>query len=258
MRKSRQLLHTYGLCVLLLAATQASGDQFAALGQSAPTTNLLSNVVARLPQESLAISGQLHVRKARGIPVANYGFEMQINWGKTPPGAIYTISTTDGIPLEQLELTRLTDGKAQCRYFEGASLKPQDAPPLSNAIRDTDISWTDLTLDFLWWPRCVLVGDDSVKGRTAIVADVYPPDKLVKPPYARVRVWIDQQAYFLLRAQGYSTQDTLERELWVKSFKKIDDRWMIKDLEVQRHPSKQRTKLRVYHAEPVEEVDSDG
>ena len=144
---------------------------------SAPTTNLLRNVVARLPQESLAISGQLHVRRARGIPVANYGFEMRINWGDTPPGATYTISTTDGIPLEQLSLTRLTDGEAQCRYFEGATLEPKDAPPLSHAIRDTDISWTDLTLDFLWWPRCVLVGEDSVRGRAAIVADVYYASK---------------------------------------------------------------------------------
>ena len=257
MRKNRQLLNAYGVCVLLLAAMLTSGEQTAPMG-SAPTTNLLRNVVARLPQESLAISGQLHVRRARGIPVANYGFEMRINWGDTPPGATYTISTTDGIPLEQLSLTRLTDGEAQCRYFEGATLEPKDAPPLSNAIRDTDISWTDLTLDFLWWPRCVLVGEDSVRGRAAIVADVYPPDGLAQPPYARVRVWIDQQAFFLLRAQGYNAQDTLKRELWVKSFKKIDDRWMIKDLEVQRYPSKQRTKLRVYHAESVEEVDSDG
>jgi hypothetical protein len=45
-----------------------------------------------------------------------------------------------------------------------------------------------------------------------------------------------------LRAEGLDAKGKQVRILWIKSFKKINDRWMLKDLEVQASPI-HRTKL---------------
>ena len=49
----------------------------------------------------------------------------------------------------------------------------------------------------------------------------------------------------LLQAEGYSEDGNLVRRLWVKGFKKINERWMIKDMEIQSYPYRHRTRLRV-------------
>jgi hypothetical protein len=106
----------------------------------------------------------------------------------------------------------------------------------------------DLSLSFLWWRGGLVVGVEQVRGRPAIVVDVAPPVDQAPDPYARVRLWIDEQARILLQAEGYGADGKAVRTLWVKSFKKIDDRWMVKDLEIQQYPAVHRTKLRVNDA----------
>jgi hypothetical protein len=53
----------------------------------------------------------------------------------------------------------------------------------------------------------------------------------------------------LLRAEGLAADGRVIRRLWVKSVKKINDRWMVKDLEVQQTPSPHRTKLTIHDVE---------
>ena len=64
-------------------------------------------------------------------------------------------------------------------------------------------------------------------------------------PYARVRLWIDEELRMLLQAEGLDAEGDVVRKLWIKSFKKVDDRWMIKDMEVQRYPIRHRTRLSI-------------
>lgn len=252
--------HTHRISAVALLLTLASwGCIHAEPAVPDETGNtLLTQVISRLPQERLTVSGQLHVRRLGGIPVANLRFTMQLDWGSSPARTVYTISNLDGTPIEQLTLTRYPGGSSETQYSTGNPLVSRDLPPLSEPIQGTDMSWTDLTLDFLWWPRCVPVGEDDIRGRKTFVVDLYPPADSPDSIYSRVRAWIDQKEFILLRAQGYDATDTLTRELWIKSLKKIDERWMIKDLEVQQYPVEHRTKLRVYDAHATGEDATDG
>jgi len=49
----------------------------------------------------------------------------------------------------------------------------------------------------------------------------------------------------VLQAEGYDVRGELVRRLFMKSFKKIEDRWMVKDMDIQCFPSEHRTNLRV-------------
>jgi hypothetical protein len=65
-------------------------------------------------------------------------------------------------------------------------------------------------------------------------------------------MWVDTRVSMLLQAEGYDKLGDCVRRLSVKSFKKINDEWMIKDLEVEDLPAGSRTILRVRDAEVVD------
>jgi hypothetical protein len=76
-----------------------------------------------------------------------------------------------------------------------------------------------------------------------------PPDGRAAEPaagaYATVLCWIDAELHMLLQAESRDAANRPLRTLWIKSLKKVDNRWMVKDLEVQQNPVLHRTKLTV-------------
>ena len=112
------------------------------------------------------------------------------------------------------------------------------------AIEGTDISWMDLSLSFLWWPHARTVGGDEVRGRDCVVLDV-PAPGADYAGIAGVRLWIDPKIPVMLRAVSYGLDGLASREVEVKAFKKINDRWVIQVIEVESQPSGHKTILRV-------------
>ena len=210
-----------------------------------PAETVLNRVRAQLPQTPLLIEGELHVRRPRGVPVQDLRFQLLVRWGDRPSRAVYTILTPEETVLERLRVVRDRNGRTDYTYETGSP--PQRAPldRIGDTIRKTDLSWVDLTLSFLWWPDGELVGSDELRGRHAFVINLPAPENTLADDYKNVKVWIDKQAYMLLRAEGYGPDGTLLKRLWVDSFKKIDDRWMVKDMEVEAYPRTHRTRLRV-------------
>ncbi len=231
---------------------------------------ILDAVVARLPQERLNIRGNLLVRKLRGVVAQELHFDMLLDWGASPATACYTIRDNFGGDLEQLTLSRAADGRLDTTYFTDGTT-PAPTPPLTTRIQGTDVSWTDLTLDFLWWPGARITGRGDIKGRSCHVLDVpapqparapatvYPaadgtnaPPADADPGYAFVRIWVDRELFVMMQAEAYNAAGTRVRKLWVQSLKKQGGRWMIKDLEVQAYPPLQRTRLRVRDVETLD------
>jgi hypothetical protein len=67
-------------------------------------------------------------------------------------------------------------------------------------------------------------------------------------PYASTRIWVDKRVSMLLQAHGYDKLANLTRRMSVKSFKKINHDWMIKDLEVEDLSRQITTILRIRDA----------
>ena len=230
--------------LILLAACAASlaGAEPAAEAPTAP--QLLREVLAQLPRESLHLQGRLRTRKRHGIVTREVGFDLSVQWGRSPSVAAYTIRDALGRDLERLVVERDPQGPPRLQYFFGDPLAPAAAPDLAAAVRETDVSWFDLTLSFLWWEGRSIVRSEEVKGRDCYVVEVAPPAGAAAP-YARGLLWIDRELRVLLQAEGYDGEGRLLRRLWVKSVKKVEDRWMIKDMEIQAFPAVTRTELSV-------------
>ena len=214
---------------------------------------LVDDVIASLPHEPLLISGDILVRLRRGVVVREYGFEMLMQLGGDPPRSRYRVFDPDGRELERLSVTRRAGAPPRLEYAVAGRPVPR-APDLFANIQSTDLAWIDLTLSFLWWQGGEVLGEERVKGRTCYVVSIPTPERLAAggdEAYASVRLWVDAELHMLLQAEARDAAGEPIRRLWVKSLKKVNDRWMIKDMEVQEYPAVHRTKLRIQDVEPA-------
>jgi hypothetical protein len=102
----------------------------------------------------------------------------------------------------------------------------------------------DLTMAFLWWRGGKITGMDSVKTVDCYVIEMNAPPT-DKNTYASVKLWIGKKSHMMIQAEGYNAKHKKVRRLWIKSGQKIDGQWVIKDMEIQKYPKAQMTKLRV-------------
>ncbi len=205
---------------------------------------LLDDVLLRFPREPLDIRGEMIVRKRRGVELARVVFEMTVDWGADPARFHYRVLDDEGGVQRELALQMRPGGRPAPIGGTGGQVD------LDSVIASTDLTWADLSLSFLWWRGGRIVGTDRVRGRDCYLVDVPAPEwGLDATGYSRVRLWIDQSLHMLLRADGFDEADKQVRSLWVRSLKKTDGRWMIKDMEVQGYPSVHRTQVRIHSVE---------
>lgn len=216
--------------------------------RAAEPNPLLANVIAVLPDVPLVVQGDLLRRDGEGKVQTTYRVEMVLDWKADIPTARYTVRDAFGKSLRHLDLTWEVAGEPEYRYFEGNPLQAAALPPLNQAILDTDITWLDLSLSFLWWQGGEARGTEEVRGRPCLIADIPAPEGLVSD-LDGVRLWIEKKIGIVLRAEGYDANGQLVRRMDVKSFKKIGKHWVIKDIEFQSLPAKTRTSLLVRDVE---------
>jgi len=228
-----------------LAAVPATVSAAAAALPSAGT--LMQNLLARLPSKPVLITGDLVTSSESSAGKERLGVGILLCY---PSLAQYTILDSFGRAMEQLTLKREA-GQVQFAYQTGDPLTNAPAPKLGARIQDTALSWVDLTLSFVWWPEGRTIGREEIRGQPCYVVDRRPgPGD--DNSYGSVRLWIDTRVSMLLQAEGSDRLGDLRRRLLVKSFKKINDEWMIKDLEFDDLQTGTKTVLKVKDAKPVQ------
>lgn len=237
---------------LALASAFAGSDNRPATEQAVVEENLTAVQVLNactkiIPAEPLVLKGTLTVRKLRGIVLAEQPFKLMMDWGATPPTAECLLLDPQGTSLvERAVMTRPAGQPAQIKLYSGAEQKLEESPSYSGRIRGTDMTWMDLTLDFLWWKE-VRFDDtprgDSHNGRDCDILVTVPPAPI--PGCSAVRVWVDRQLRCVMQAEQLDPQGNPVRKMWVQRVKKMDDRWMIRDMEIETLNSGHRTQLYV-------------
>ncbi len=235
--------------------------------------NVLKKVRNRMPVETLLINGRLLCGKRLGTLEKLYYVDTFLELGKDPLSAQYTIMDVFGTPVEQLTITRKLDGKPTFYYKKGDPLKPARAPDIHSFIKNTDITWNDLSLSFLWDQNGITTGRENRLGRDCIIIEfTTPADQINNTESARskttvglkkqsnnpstTRLWIDERLSLLIQMEEYDALGNRLRRLSVKKIKKISDMWMIKDMAIRRYPSKHKTILRVDNISRERESDS--
>ena len=233
------------LAVLGLLATAKADSSSTEPAAPVPSADaLLDEVLLRLPTEPLQIAGEFRADPREGKSERRGLVQVFLEYGASPPRARYTFMNLFGGDLEQMTIVRPSGESPRWYYARGTPLVEAPAPDPSAPIQETDLSWADLSLSFLWWRPAVWVGEETVLDRPCLILEVRPGPS--EPSlYAKVRLWIDRQHRFLLRAEGFDQDGNPRRRVGVKSIMKIDGEWMIKDLDVTTLPERWRTSLRM-------------
>ncbi len=200
----------------------------------------------RLPSQSILLTGDLITTSTNADDKAKLGIGILLCY---PTLAQYTIMDAFGRDREQLAVHR-DGGPATLGYQAGNPLANAPAPGLETPIAGTALTWMDLTLSFLWWPDGKTIGITEVRGQPCYVVDAHAPAGHIVP-YASVRMWVDVKASMMLQAEGSDALGDPVRRISVKSFKKINAEWMIKDLEIHEVKTDRTTILRIRDAQPV-------
>lgn len=194
---------------LFLAVSALAGGQAApALSRDATAKELVENCRTMIPK-NVELSGRIILRSRRGIPIAEYGYRLVRRNGET-----------------DLQLTG-DDGKAVEFKREGRILK-------------TDVTWSDLTLDYLWWDEFSFDTEregETVHGQVCAVV-------VMKKGERTVRVWVDRKTGAMLQAEEFRGDKAIRR-LWGTRVKKFGERWMANVMEVETVGSGHRTKITV-------------
>ena len=177
---------------------------------NATARELVVNCRTMIPA-NVELDGRIILRNRKGIPQAEHDYCL----------------------VRSNSVTRLSiDGKPY----------PQPSQPVSpsTSILGTDVTWSDLTLDYLWWDEFSFDAEregETVHGQTCAVV-------VMKKGGRTVRVWIDRKTGAMMQAEEFDGEKAVRR-LWGTRIKKFGERWMANVLEVETVGSGHRTKITV-------------
>lgn len=116
---------------------------------------------------------------------------------------------------------------------------------ISDSVLGSDITYEELGLHFLSWPRIEPVGVDGIKTFKSYAFDAYPEGTASR--YAKVRFWITHDHCLMIRADGYNKDDKVIKRVEVNGVAQIDDAWTIKQMMISTMiPGRELSKSRTY------------
>jgi negative regulator of sigma E activity len=203
---------------------------------------ILQSVLEQFPTRPLELDGSLLIKNKKGFISHSYQFHASININAEIPTAKYSFFIPEAKSFFILETSLQPDGTQNTIFKKGNPSKQVKAPPLDSPILGSDITWENLSFQFLKWTNVVYVGSDTVLGLKSSIIKLYPTKHLDTVHY---KIWVANKNHALMRFQEYDADNKLKRTIWIKSLKKIDGGFTVKDLEAEAFPVMHRTKIKI-------------
>ena len=200
-----------------------------AWGQDFPDADeLLANVRLRQSQQQIDLQGQLR-QEEKIVP-----FRLVQNG----PLIRYIFNDPD-------ETLQLRIGEKDSRLVEINRSGSEKITRLNEPVRGTAITYEDLALKFLYWPNARVVGSDFIRTRNCWKLQLRAPDH--DPQDGSILLWVDKESGALMRMEGYDPAGKLIKRFEVVSAQKIEDRWYLKQMRVEKKdPQSGRVMGRTY------------
>lgn len=160
----------------------------------------------------------------------------------TQTGPLIRYSFTD--PDEVLQL-RLGENGSRLDLVEEDNAQKIPAEKLKEKVRDTGITYEDLTLEFLYWENARVLGAETIRTRSCWKLQVVAASK--ESQYWNVVIWVDKASGALMRMDGYDWDGRVAKRFEVVSAQKIDNRWFLKQMRVEEmKPGTNKVESRTY------------
>ena len=209
---------------------------------------LMREVRARLPPMPLRLTGFIRTREGRRN--IDRALVSELRFGEIIPHMHFELADAFG---ETLTSARISwpEGTPHFQQWDAEGEPVPETDP-ADEIAETGLTWSDLSLDFLWWDGAEITGRERIKTRPAHVVEIPAPDS--HPHFSAVRLWIDTNALFIVRAQLMGPDGDNVKRIDVDSIVEVrEGMWMVKDLIIRDQKNNRRMGIRFEDVKELEE-----
>jgi hypothetical protein len=134
-------------------------------------------------------------------------------------------------PKQTIQL-RLLESDSRLEEITGGATKRVSAARFDDKVRRSDITYEDLAMKFLYWPKATIDGEQTMILRKCWIIRVEPPAKS-DSQYSRAMLWIDKETGALMQAEAFGPDGKIARRFKVISPQKIDGVWLLKQMRIE-------------------------
>lgn len=99
-------------------------------------------------------------------------------------------------------------------------------------VMNTDLTYEDLALKFIYWRNAKITGEDRMKTRPVWRISLRPPSA-GRSAYGEVIVWVDKDSGALMKAEGYNPAGKMIKRFEVVSAQVIQRAWFLRTMRVE-------------------------
>jgi hypothetical protein len=132
----------------------------------------------------------------------------------------------------QTLILRMLDRDSRLEEVSGGSSSKVGPAKFDTMVRDTDISYEDLALKFLYWPNAAMAGEQTMLMRKCWKILVEPGSR-GGSQYSRVMLWIEKESGALMQAEAFDHAGNFARRFKVISGQKVDGMWILKQMRIE-------------------------
>jgi hypothetical protein len=158
------------------------------------------------------------------------------NGGKSLPFRLVCAGTTIRYEFTNpTQVIQLRLGDKDTRLEEVVDGKAEKVSPrrFDERVRDTDISYEDLSLCFLYWPTAAVQGEQTMLLQKCWIVRVEPGPH-GDTQYGKVDLWISKKTGALMQAEAFDAAGKLSRRFKVISGQPIGDGlWILKEMRIE-------------------------
>ena len=207
-----------------------------------------------VPEEASHLKGNLKIQQRRSATL-NLPFQFEVCPGQGKWETIYATAGQGEIPAQKLTIVRQNNAPNQ--YFMEKAARP--GAPLGAKVLLTnseanirfagsDFWLTDLGLEFAYWPGQGFLKGEMREGRYCYILQS-TKSKPTNSGYSRVLSWVDQESGGIVLAEAYDSAGKLLKEFAIRSLKKVQGHYQLKEMEMRNVQERSRTRLEFQYEE---------
>ncbi len=127
---------------------------------------------------------------------------------------------------------RLGEKTSTLEETKGGKTTRVTGAKLGAPVHDTEISYEDIALRFIYWHDAKVIGGDMISAHRCWKVEVRP-DGPNDSQYARVILWIGREDGALMKAESFDAAGRWDRRFMVTSVMKREGYWMLKQMRIE-------------------------
>ena len=128
---------------------------------------------------------------------------------------------------------RLGENSSTLEETKGGRTGRVTAAKFDAPVHDTDISYEDLALRFLYWRDANVLGTDMIAAHRCWKVEARPA-RANDSQYARVVLWIGREDGALMKAESYDADGKWVRRFTVREVMKREGYWLLKQMVIEK------------------------